>query len=151
MQHSKIWDKILNSDEKVAYEFSIAKEYRLFWIIVFCLIGILFIVGGMIGTGIFIILITLFYTGFYLKKSNVYAFTNRRVVVHRGWLSTKMISVEYDKITDVKVSESFLGRFLTSSGTLIINTAGSIRDEIVLNNVPSPYEIKKKLDNERLN
>lgn len=145
MMNQKVWDKVLNKDEKVVYEFSIGTRYRMFWLIVWCLIGLILALGAL-KTGIAIILISIFYTQFYMKAANAYAFTNKRVLLHRGWFSTTMVSAEYNKITDVVVSEPILNKLFTKSGNLHINTAGSAQDEIVLKNIATPYEVKKKLD-----
>lgn len=98
------------------------------------------------GLGLSIFLIALFYYGFYLKTANAYAFTNKRVLFHKSWLSTHTTSVDYSKITDVYVQEPFLERILTRTGHIAINTGGTNLHEIVLKNVESPYELKKKLD-----
>ena len=81
-----------------------------------------------------------------MKIANAFAFTDKRIIVHKGWLNTKMTSVEYEKITDVSVSEGFTEKILTKSGTLLINTAGTTFHELLLTHVESPYELKKELD-----
>ncbi|MEI6597334.1 MAG: PH domain-containing protein [bacterium] len=96
--------------------------------------------------GISFILFVFFYFGFYLKAANAYAFTNKRVLIHQGWLSTHMISVDYSKITDVHIRESFFAKIITHTGNIAIITAGTTRDQIILGNVNEPYEIKKRLD-----
>jgi twitching motility protein PilT len=78
--------------------------------------------------------------------TNIYAFTNKRVLIHRGWLSTNLISVDYHKITDIYVKEGFLQRILFKSGTIAIDTAGTGGKEITLSNVANPYKLKKLLD-----
>jgi uncharacterized membrane protein YdbT with pleckstrin-like domain len=84
-----------------------------------------------------------------MKVANAYAFTNRRVLIHRGWLSTHLLSIDYLKITDVSVREPLMDRLLTKSGHLSINTAGTSRTEVVLKNIDHPYETKKQLDKVR--
>lgn len=143
MQYAHIWDKTLSKDERVEYEFSVGARYITFSLIMWGIISLPFVLAIV---GVFVFLIALFYFGFYVKKANTYAFTNKRVLIHRGWLSTHMISVDYSKITDVHVSEGFFQRLLTHTGTLAIVTAGSTSDQIVLKNIESPYELKKKLD-----
>ena len=68
------------------------------------------------------------------------------MLIHRGWLSTKTISIDYHKITDVVVEEGFWYRKFTHTGNLIIDTPGMSGDDIVLKYVENPYELKKKLD-----
>jgi uncharacterized membrane protein YdbT with pleckstrin-like domain len=86
------------------------------------------------------------YYKFYLPISNAYAFTNKRVLIHRGWLSTNTKSVDYSKITDIHIVEPFIDRIIFHTGHIAIITAGSTNAQIVLKNIESPYEVKKKLD-----
>ena len=143
MQYAHIWDKTLSKDEKVEYEFSVGSKYITFSLIMWGIISLPFVLAII---GVIMFLVALFYFGFYVKKANTFAFTNKRVLIHRGWLSTRMISVDYSKITDVHVSEGFFERVLTHTGTLAIVTAGSTSDQIVLKHIDAPYELKKKLD-----
>jgi uncharacterized membrane protein YdbT with pleckstrin-like domain len=145
MQHQHIWDKVLNPSEKVAYEFSISSTYRTRMMISLLIISGLFCLA-ILPLGIIMGAIVAFYFGWYIKQSNAYAFTDTRVLVHQGWLSTKLISTEYQKITNVTVTEPFLGRMAFKTGSISIDTAGTGTSEIVLNNIEAPYEIKKKLD-----
>lgn len=142
MKYEKIWRKVLAPNEEIKYEFSIGKKYRYFWLILLSIIGLITITFG----GIFLILFALFYFGWYLKVANAYAFTNKRVLVHKGWLSTHLISIDYDKITDITVREPFIDRLITKTGHLVINTAGTGFPELILIHIETPYEVKKKLD-----
>jgi uncharacterized membrane protein YdbT with pleckstrin-like domain len=144
MSYQNIWDKTLSSDEKIEHEFSIGNGYVKFGLIVWGIISLPLLVAA--GMGIFTFLIALFYYKFYLKVANAYAFTNKRIIIHTGWLSTHMKSVDYSKITDVHVEEPFIDRIITYTGNLAINTAGSNATEIVLKHVEKPYELKKRLD-----
>lgn len=156
MQYQKIWDKILSEDEKVEYEFSIGRQYREFCFIVGLFIGGIVIAPTyffdprvMVGLLIILVFLLWFVYGFYLKIANAYAFTNKRVVAHRGWLSTYTISVDYEDITDISVDEPFLNWLLTNAGHLIINSAGTHEHEVILKNIDSPYEAKKRLEEAR--
>ena len=147
MHYEQIWKKTLGSSEAVKHEFSIGDRYQKAGLIIWCIVGGLFlltIVGA--GLGILIIALAAFYYGFYLKKANAYAFTDHRVLVHRGWLSTKLISTEYQKITDVTVHEPFFSRVFFHTGSIEIDTAGTNREDLVLKHIAHPYEVKKKLD-----
>lgn len=66
--------------------------------------------------------------------------------MHKGWLSTHLISIDYDKITDIRISEPILDRLITKTGNLVIETAGTGLHGVVLIHLEKPYEIKKKLD-----
>jgi uncharacterized membrane protein YdbT with pleckstrin-like domain len=148
MEYEKIWKKVLAPDERVEYEFSIGNRYCYFRLIGLLIIG--FLIGiSILPIGIIIIFFAIFYFGFYLHRANAYAFTNKRVLVHRGWLSTHLISVDYDKITDITVREPILDRIFTKTGHLAINTAGTGFHEVVLLHIQTPYEIKKRLDSLR--
>lgn len=143
MAKKSVWNRILAPEEEVKFEFSLGKRYinlaRGFWII----LGILLL--PLLGLGLILIVFG-FLWGWYLRRANNFAFTTKRVLVLRGWLSTHLISVDYDKITDVIVKEPFFQRIFLDTGTLIINTAGTAFPEIVLENVENPYQIKQKLD-----
>lgn len=136
-QNTAVWQKILSKDEIVKEEFSISNRYIKIW-------GIVSVVITSISIVIPIILA--FYYFFYLKRANIYAFTNKRILIHKGWLSTHLTSVDYHKITDIHVKEGFFERIITKSGSLIIDTAGTSGEEIILKNVANPYKLKKLLD-----
>lgn len=148
MRYEKIWKKVLSADEKVEYEFSVGKGYIVAGIVCWGIISIcLAFIGGLwIGISILLFLIALFHYGFYEKAANVYAFTNKHVLIHRGWLSTHTISVDYAKITDVHIRERFSDRLITHTGSIAIITAGTTTDQILLQHINGPYEVKKKLD-----
>ncbi len=148
-ENSKVWRKVLADGENVEYSFSIGKTYIKFTLIMFAIFGGVFFLLGWRGVGIGIFLIAFAYFGFYLKVANVFAFTNKRVLIHRGWLSTHTISIDYDKITEVSIMEPFIDRLLTKSGNIVINTASTLVDPAILQHIETPYEVKKKLDSIR--
>jgi uncharacterized membrane protein YdbT with pleckstrin-like domain len=143
-KNKEIWDKVLSTGEELKYEFSVGENYIKTYIIVWGVISVLLLF--LAGLGILTFIIAYVYYKIYLPKAHIYGFSNKRVLIHRGWLSTSMTSVDYNKITDVYVTETFLDKQLTHTGHIAINTAGSNGKEIVLHHVASPYEIKKKLD-----
>lgn len=146
---TKNWEEILTSEEKIEYEFGVGLGWRVVSLIVFCAvaIGLMSISFYLIGS--FILIIALFYFGFYLGVAYRYAFTNKRVLAIEGWLSKKLISIDYDKITDITVNEPFWERFLTKTGTISINTAGTPYPEIHLFHISYPRQIKNQLDQQR--
>jgi len=144
MKYEKIWKKILRPEEKIIKEFSLGKKYIF---LIQCFVGL----WGLLFIFIFIpftllVFVSAFLIGWYLKEANAYALSDRRILVHRGWLSTQLVSIDYDKITDIIVSEPFINRLFLDTGDLSINTAGSTNYEIILKNIEKPYEIKKKID-----
>lgn len=147
MQYEDIWRKMLAEGERVEYEFSISGRYLMYRFIFWVIIGL--IVWSTLEefmTGAVIVAIAAFYYLFYKKKANAYALTGKRVVAHNGWLSTHTTSVDYDKITDVRVEEPFIDKLVTKTGNFAIVTAGTGSQPIVFKHVDSPYELKKKLD-----
>lgn len=144
MNYQKIWQKILAEGETVQHEFSISKRYRIIGMIGGGLVSLFFF--SAMATMIILLLMIFFYFGFYLRVANAYAFTNKRVLIHRGWLSTHTTSIDYDKITDITVTEPFIDRIITQSGHLTVNTAGTGLHEVIIKHVDQPYELKKKLD-----
>jgi len=138
-----IWDKVLSPGEEIQFEFSLGSRYinlaRGAWI------GLGIPLLLLYGFGVIFIIFGLFW-GWYLRRANNYAFTQKRVLVLKGWLSSDLTSVDYDKITDVRVEESFFDRTVFKTGCLNIDTAGTEFQGIVLCNIENPYGIKKKLD-----
>ncbi|OGH29542.1 MAG: hypothetical protein A3F30_02465 [Candidatus Levybacteria bacterium RIFCSPHIGHO2_12_FULL_37_12] len=110
----------------------------IFWIVI-GVISLFFFIG-------FIILpLTLFYFLFYVKRANQYAFTNKRVLVMRGWLTTHLTSIDYEKITDIHIKQGFIEKILYKTGSMHLETAGNA-SQLVLKHLEDPYGLKKELD-----
>lgn len=137
LRYLYIWERTLNPNEKVLYENNISSKYTIFLMLVLLILFAIFIIP---------VPFILFYCLYYTKVSFAYCFTNKRILIHKGWLSRKLISIEYPKITDVHVIEPFIDRVILGSGDVIINTAGTNTYEVILENVDNPNEVKKKLD-----
>lgn len=144
MKYKDIWQKTLADDEKVEYEFSIGEQYLKVMFIIWTVISVLLLPLG--GVGILVFAYIAFKYKFYLKVANAYALTNKRIIIHKGWLSTSTTSVDYGRITDVHVYEPFIDRVFTKTGNFAVSTAGTNSFEIVVHHVDNPYELKKKLD-----
>ncbi len=86
----------------------------------------------------------IFFNNFYIRISNEFVFTNKRIIVKKGWIETKVKTIYYDRITDISVSQSFLDRII-KTGTLSISTAGSDGYEAVIGHIRKPYEVKNVL------
>lgn len=145
MEYANVWAKVLREDEKVDYEFSVGKRYRMLGMIPVVFFGLPLLFSAP-SIGVIILGLGLFYFGYYIKVANAYALTDKRVLIHKGWLSTNTISVEYKNITDVTIDEPFLERIIAKTGNLSINTAGSGTKEVSLKHITAPYEVRKKLD-----
>jgi uncharacterized membrane protein YdbT with pleckstrin-like domain len=156
MEYAHIWQKVLSSDEKIEYEFSISPLFLTFSFFIRLLVLLLltpfiytFSAKVALLFFLFIGLSLLFYYFFYLKEANAYAITNKRLIIHRGWLSTDSVYIDFAKITDITVIEPFFEWILTNSGDLHIDTAGTPSHEIILRHIASPYETRKKLEDIR--
>jgi uncharacterized membrane protein YdbT with pleckstrin-like domain len=152
----KDWDMVLAPDEELKKEYSISIKYRITFIILFLLLSIFLIVNAnkevkmfyytTCISAILVFVLALLYFGFYLGVAYSYALTNKRILVSVGWLSKKLTSVDYDKITDITIEEPFFERFITKTGNLLINTAGTPLPEIRIIHVSFPKEIKREIE-----
>ncbi len=94
---------------------------------------------------IFIILPTIIaYNVWYIKISNEFVLTDRRLIVKRGWLNTNIKTIYYNRITDMNIGQTLLEKII-KIGTLSISTAGSDGYEVILWHIRDPYKIKKIL------
>lgn len=160
----KVLEKILNSGEEIKYQFSFGERYLKIMKIATITIGSFILLA--IGVAIFLIfniskiiilaiiaipltlliLYSLIYFDWYLKRANIYVITNKRILIHKGWLSTRLISADFNQITDIKVVQPFLDRLIYKAGVLKINTAGMEAHPIILFHIEDPYKIKRKLN-----
>src|SRR3989338_2964019 len=82
----------------------------------------------------------------HIHHANRYLLTTRRVIIKKGLFSVKLMAALYDKITHLEVDQSFMDRIFLHHGTIIVNTAGSNKGEIVLHFVDYPMELKNLLE-----
>lgn len=100
---------------------------------------------------VFIILpIIIIYNAWYIKISNEFILTDKRLIVKRGWLNTHIKTIYYNRITDMSIRQTLLEKII-KTGTLSISTAGSDGYEAILLHIKSPYKIKKILYEAKLN
>lgn len=145
--YKKVWKKIAGDEEEIKKEFSKGDRYIKVSFIIWLIVAFFFFLSeNLKGIGVLIVLVSLFYYPFYLRIANLYGFTDRRILIHQGWLSTHMISVDYDKITDVSARQGIIERILFNTGNILVATAGTDRREIVLSRIEDPYQVKKDLD-----
>ncbi|MBI2011432.1 PH domain-containing protein [Candidatus Daviesbacteria bacterium] len=126
--------------------------YFLFPGTIFILLGLgaMYFLGGNLGYGLLIGLIGASLIA-YLKTlltyhSHRYILTTRRVIIKIGFFNVKLTSALYDKITHMEVDQGLIDRFIMRHGKIIINTAGTSKDEIILEFVDSPVEFKNLLE-----
>lgn len=82
----------------------------------------------------------------HLYHSNRYLLTTRRVIIKKGLFSVKLTAALFDKITHLEVDQGIVDRLLLHHGTIIVNTAGLNKGEIVLKFVDYPMELKNLLE-----
>lgn len=87
-----------------------------------------------------------FYYFYYLRVSNQYVFSDQRVLIRRGWLNVKTISIHYNRMTDASVKQDIIDRII-KIGTLSLSTAGSEGYKVNLNHIEKPKQRKKDLYN----
>lgn len=82
----------------------------------------------------------------HIYHSNRYLLTTRRVIIKKGLLAVKVTAALFDKITHLEVDQGMVDRLLLHHGTIIVNTAGLNKGEIVLKFVDYPLELKNLLE-----
>lgn len=136
------WNRILSKDEEVKKEFGISNYYLTVIFVITTIAAALTLSTG------FGIALTIFFLGsfycFYLKKSRHYAFTNKRIILVDSFIGANIVSVEYDKITDVEIDQAPIDQIL-GWGNLIINTAGTHSSFMSMPYVENPHAIKQTL------
>lgn len=78
--------------------------------------------------------------------ANRYLLTTRRVIIKKGIFGVKLTTTLYDKITHLEVDQTIVDRLLLHHGSIIINTAGVTKGEIILKYVDYPLELKNLLE-----
>lgn len=82
----------------------------------------------------------------HLFHANRYLLTTRRVIIKKGIFGVKLSTTLFDKITHLEVDQSIVDRMLLHHGSIIINTAGMNKGEIILKYVDYPLELKNLLE-----
>jgi uncharacterized membrane protein YdbT with pleckstrin-like domain len=144
----KALKEVLTSDEVIQFQFSVGERYRKQSLLVYglLLLPLLFISFFMFKSGhpvmasicVLLYLWPIWRFGFYSTRANIYALTNKRVIVRRGWLSAKTQMIGYKSITDLAVEQNFLERKAFHTGNILVNTAGHLTNQVVLKNIENP-------------
>jgi membrane protein YdbS with pleckstrin-like domain len=137
-----IWQDKLEPGETIECEFTLGDSYLKKSLIMYTITGVLSL---LIFIGFIMLPASLFYFLFYAKRANHYAFTNKRILILKGWLSTHLTSIDYEKITDIHIKQGYFEKRFYKTGSMLIETAGSA-SHLVLNHVEDPYGLKKELD-----
>lgn len=85
---------------------------------------------------------------FYNFFQSVLILTDQRLIYvnQLGFLTRKIIETEIDKIQDVSSHISGLMKMIFHFGNLVVRTAGASKgEEIVVKNIPDPYEVQKQI------
>ncbi|MDO8576992.1 MAG: PH domain-containing protein [Candidatus Daviesbacteria bacterium] len=99
------------------------------------------LVVGVVG----MILVALIKT-MHIHHANRYLLTTRRIIIKKGLFSVKLTAALFDKITNLVVDQSMIDRWLLHHGTIVVNTAGVSKGEIILKFVDYPLELKNLLE-----
>lgn len=159
-EEKKRYDKYTTDDEELVLVTGLAKMYLRHQMIYFILFpgGIAIAVGFAIayftgnnpGIGMLIGLVVAFVLAWWrmwiLDISTRYLLTTNRIVVRKGVLTVKIASALYDKITHIEVEQGFVDRVFLNHGTVLVNTAGSNKDELILSYIEAPIEFKNLLE-----
>lgn len=121
------WHRHLYPSETVVAAFGVGSGYAGF--VLFLAIITLPIVAGIFILGRY----------FYLKYAFKYAFTNKRIISLEGWFVTHLVTIDYDHITDISVKQDLVDKYITRTGTIVINTAGTNTHELTLHEVDNPH------------
>lgn len=152
--------KYLSEDEELVIATSYGNAYlRQKFIIQILLPGAIFILLG-IGIGFLkqwefvngVLLGLLLSLAFSILKTihtfhaHRYILTTRRIIIKNGVFNVKIASALYDKITHIEVDQGIIDRLFLRHGLVIIHTAGTSKDEMVLQYVEHPVEFKNLLE-----
>ena len=159
-KQKKSFSSYLAEDEELVLVTGLSRAYLRNKLIMYSLFpGVIFgLVGGGVGyllgleklwiaivAGLCMILAAAIKT-LHLYHSNRYLLTTRRVMIKQGLFSVKLTAALFDKITHIEVDQSFVDRMLLHHGNVIINTAGSNKNELILAYIDYPIEIKNLLE-----
>lgn len=152
--------KYLSEDEELVLVTGFSKAYiRSTFILFFIFPGLIFALAGLglawllglsktwaISLAVFLMVLSALLRTLHVYHANRYLLTTRRVIIKKGLFAVKLTAALYDKITHLEVVQGLVDRFLLHHGTIIVNTAGLNKGEIVLKFVDYPLEIKNLLE-----
>jgi uncharacterized membrane protein YdbT with pleckstrin-like domain len=110
----------------------------------FALFGLLALIGGSVGAGIFVLALggLIVYVGHLQRKSTEFAVTNRRIVIKTGLLSRKTFEMLTSKVESIGVEESMMGRML-GYGTVVVRGTGGTPEPF--RKVAHPLEFRRQV------
>ena len=151
-------------EEKSIYDFSIAPLYTAVQVIVAVVVAFLGIAAaaGLVAIGIIpdensgtaegfgfligsLIALIPLVSALYLRLARHYFITTERIIAINGWLAQETISIDYPTITDLTVNRDVFERFITQSGNLAVDTAGSPAEEITFIHIANPLGVRDQI------
>ena len=85
-----------------------------------------------------------FLLAFLRVYSTEYAITTKRFYCKYGLISRRVSETDLNKITDIHVSQTIIGRLL-NFGHIVVHTAGSNPRELIMREVSGPKSVDKKI------
>ncbi|MBI2338340.1 PH domain-containing protein [Candidatus Daviesbacteria bacterium] len=152
--------KYLSEDEELVLVTGLSKAYTRSKFIIYLLFpGMLFLglslgLGWALGMdkilaliiGMVLMILSAVVRVMHVYHANRYLLTTRRVIIKKGLFSVKLTAALFDKITHLEVDQSMVDRLFLHHGTIIVNTAGLNKGEIMLEFVDYPLELKNLLE-----
>lgn len=160
LKQRKAFSSYLSEDEDLVLATGLSKAYtRSMFILYLMWPGLLF-AGLGLGLGWFLhleksttailslglLLLVAILKTMHIYHANRYLLTTKRVIIKKGLFSVKLTAALFDKITHLEVDQSFFDRLLLHHGSIIVNTAGLNRGEIILKYVDYPMEVKNLME-----
>lgn len=148
--------KILTEGEEIEHECTISNIeccWNVFGWLLLSLVFFPFTSIGIVKLALAIYLIVyvitfpflVFWYFIYLKQSNYYIMTNKNIIQHSGWFTSDYEIISYNKVTDIRIVQGILDRYLFDIGTIYLDTAGSPEPEAVFYNIDNPVEVQRLL------
>lgn len=159
-KQKKAFTSYLSEDEELILVTGLSKAFiRSKFIIYLLFPGMIFGIGGaLLGwflhfsqlyaflLGLILTVLVATFKTIHIYHANRYLLTTKRVIIKQGLFSVKLTAALYDKITHLEVMQGIMDRLLLHHGSIIVNTAGVNKGEIVLRFVDYPMEIKNLLE-----
>lgn len=156
----KAFAKYLSEDEELVLVAGFSKAYiRSMFVLFLIFPGLIFALAGVgvawllglsktwaISLAVALTVLSALLRTLHVYHANRYLLTTRRVIIKKGLFSVKLTAALFDKITHLEVVQTIIDRFLLHHGTIIVNTAGLNKVDIVLKYVDYPLEIKNLLE-----
>ena len=99
---------------------------------------------GILTIWIFGIGLVFFLWAFLKIYSTEYAITTKRFYCKYGLISRKVSEAHLEKITDIHISQTVIGRLL-NFGSVVVHTAGSNPKELTMLDISNPKSVEKKI------